>query len=272
LGEFLKELVMDKIGLEKIKDGSNNQIVIFMHGFNFNDSDKKKFLENYKNALERVRFKGAVYELTWKSGSRINPLIRSALYLLTLLKRNPKTLIPAYIFSYIINKCVLNHFDFKKADHRAKNYYPPKLFDYIAKNLGNQLEKKKVFLIGHSLGTVLIFEALEYFLRTGKKINFMIEDVFFLGSAINSKKRELVQGHLDFIQGRLFNFYSKKDMVLKYLRWKDDPYGLSPIEFPSEKIVNIENVNGHTQYLKKDNLKNLLRKKNVKRVTSLEFY
>lgn len=263
---------MDKISLDKIQGGSNDQIVIFMHGFNFDNSDKKKFLENYENALERVRFRGAVYELTWKSGSRIRPLIRSALALIALLGRNPKFKIAAYILSFLINYIILNHFDFKKADNRAKKYYPPKLFNYIKKSLGRQLEKKKVFLVGHSLGTVLIFEALEYYLRTGKKIDFMIEDVFFLGSAINSKKSELVQGHLDFIRGKLFNFYSKRDMVLKILRWKDDPYGLSPIEFPSKKIINIKTNYGHNDYFKDDNLKNLLRKKNVKRVTSLEFY
>ena len=262
---------MDKIGLKEIKDGSNDQIVIFIHGFNFNDSDKKKFLENYENALDRVRFRGAVYELTWKSGSRISPLIRSALVLIALLKRYPKTAIPAYILSYLINKILLNLYDFKKADHRAKNYYPPKLFDYIAKNLGRQLEKKKVFFVGHSLGTVLLYESLRYCLRNNKKINIDIEDVFFLGSAINSKKCEFDKGIIDTIGGKLFNFYSSEDKVLKYLKW-DASYGLIPIKFQSDKIINIQNSHGHTDYLKDDNLKNLLRKKNVKRFTGLEFY
>ena len=174
------------------------------------------------------------------------------------------------LLSFIIQKLVLNHFDYERAKKRADSYYPKKFFNYIEKHLGTGLNNKKVFLIGHSLGTLIIFEALQYISKYKKNINLHIEDIFFLGSAINSSEKKFEQDLTDTFRGKLFNFYSKKDLVLKYLRWAG-AWGLNPIEFTSKKIINISNDYGHRDYLKKDNLKNLIRQKNVKRKTKLEF-
>ena len=47
---------MDKIGLN-VSEGSNDQTIIYVHGFNFNESDKKRFLEDDEDALRRLRLK-----------------------------------------------------------------------------------------------------------------------------------------------------------------------------------------------------------------------
>ena len=122
---------MDKIGLKCIKKGSNDQTIIYVHGFNFNESDKKRFLEDDEDALRRIRLKGSVYALTWKSGSKISPLIRAFLLTLGLLRKSPKTFIPAMLLSFIIQKLVLNHFDYERAKKRADSYYPKKFFNLL---------------------------------------------------------------------------------------------------------------------------------------------
>lgn len=119
--------------------------------------------------------------------------------------------------------------------------------------------EKRYFLLGHSMGARVIYYALQA-LAQSKIEEPRIVDAHLLGGAISSSKEDW-DGFSSAVSGRINNYYSKKDDVLKILYnvgtlFGSDPIGRDPIQIKSQKVRNLnvtELVSGHMRY--KENLK-----------------
>ena len=115
------------------------------------------------------------------------------------------------------------------------------LADAIARTPGQQFT-----LIGHSLGARVIYYALKA-LSTSKSKKKMIENVYLLGGAVGGgvKDNDDWEKATRSVEGKIFNCYSEKDMVLKYLYQGANagistPIGYKKIALKHEKIHNFD--------------------------------
>ena len=123
---------------------------------------------------------------------------------------------------------------------------------------------QKFTLVGHSLGCRVIHYCLTA-LKTREDQKW-IDSVYLMGGAVNNNVSG--EGGTDWyqvekaIEGRIFNYYSKNDDVLKYLYTAAELFSGKPIGrnlIPSKAINNFDVTNivpKHTSY--KPNLKELL--------------
>lgn len=105
-------------------------------------------------------------------------------------------------------------------------------------------------LVGHSLGVRVMYFALQALARTQRR---PIENVYCLGGAVGRGDAVSWCQATKPITGRIYNAYSKRDKILRYL-YKganlglSDPIGYNAIVCDNEHIVNIdcsELVSGH---------------------------
>ncbi|TMX41253.1 hypothetical protein DA100_08095 [Vibrio sp. Hep-1b-8] len=106
----------------------------------------------------------------------------------------------------------------------------------------SRTEGQKFNLVGHSLGCRVIFYTL---MALGTKSNKYINDVVLLGGAVGKDDKESWLNALSTIDGRLYNCYSKQDMILKRLyecvnAKLSEPIGYYPIPIEDERLVNID--------------------------------
>ncbi|MCD9471325.1 DUF726 domain-containing protein [Photobacterium phosphoreum] len=111
------------------------------------------------------------------------------------------------------------------------------LADTISRTTG-----QKFNLIGHSLGCRVIFYAL---MALGTKSERFIDNVILLGGAVGKDDNESWTKAMKVIDGKLFNCYSKKDMVLKRLyecanAKLSKPIGYYQIPIAHKNLVNID--------------------------------
>lgn len=101
-------------------------------------------------------------------------------------------------------------------------------------------------LLGHSLGSRVIYHALIELIGSGCKV----EEVYLLGGAVSRKDRQGWGGALQSVTQRVVNCYSHHDQVLHKLyrtaQLGDDPIGLGELEFFATKgsqqaqVLNID--------------------------------
>jgi hypothetical protein len=100
---------------------------------------------------------------------------------------------------------------------------------------------QKFNLVGHSLGCRVIYYALT---ALGTKSEKYINDVILLGGAVGKDDEKGWTNAISSIEGKLFNCYSKQDMVLDKL-YKvananlSKPIGYFPIPFDIANLINI---------------------------------
>jgi hypothetical protein len=113
---------------------------------------------------------------------------------------------------------------------------------------------KKYILVGHSLGTRVIYYALEALsTRTTSKI---VEDVILMGGAVGADDQAGWKRAAHAVTGTIHNCYSTNDGVLKaayrsFNAFLSEPIGLREVAFKSRKIKNWDCssfINGHTEW------------------------
>jgi len=123
----------------------------------------------------------------------------------------------------------------------------------LADLLARTDREKGFVLMGHSLGARVIHYLL---MALSTKEQFVVQDVFLFGGAVGSTDAESWDHAAKAVRGRIFNFYSSHDDVLRYLyrgatALVSEPIGLGPIECTANNVVNIDVsdvVKGHMGY------------------------
>ena len=219
----------------QVQDGNNaEQIIFFVHGFKPLKllKRKKTFIQEYKNYLTNVGFDGRVIFCLWKS-----------------------TGIP-FLPLPLQHQLLLKPLDFKIAERKARKEGQV-FFDSIYDRYGS-LAQKDVFLIGHSLGTLLIHEALSSG-NDKSKSYLQIKDVIYLASAVPVIEDNKWFSALSAIKGKIFSCYSPKDGWLGKTPDFKKRIGKIRLNHKSERIIDAHCKNyGHNDYLKK--MRRVLRK------------
>jgi hypothetical protein len=118
-------------------------------------------------------------------------------------------------------------------------------------------------LMGHSLGARVIFYLLLALHQKGTDPS-PVKEVYFFGGAVGRKKSKKWEKAVNTVEGKIINYYSENDTVLKVLystaqALTSKPIGLGEIELHHKRIIN-KNVSaivkGHMSY--KESLKNHL--------------
>ncbi len=217
-----------EVGIKKLHKRESNKLIIAIDGF-LSEGDKKQF-KDWMKTLKNHYFDATIVGFKWKS-QNLKVILNSGIS--TWYKAVHQTLESAKILSnYIIEQKELN----------------PNL---------------EITLMGHSLGARVIFNTLFQLLESKTKV----DNIILLGGAVNNDKVNWSDvSHA--VSKNIYNFYSKKDMVLKNLyqvTMLDTPIGLSKIKiFKTKELksVKIHNCNvssiidGHNEY--KPKLKELL--------------
>ena len=135
-------------------------------------------------------------------------------------------------------------------------------------NLLCRVEGQTTSLMGHSLGARAIYYTLQNLSRFGgAKPTNRVRDVFLFGGAVDRNDEEGWKKAAAEVTGYVYNFYSKRDLVLKLLYspasgFLETPIGLGPIDCGASNVVNIccsdliVGIRGHLNY--KPNLDVLL--------------
>ena len=127
------------------------------------------------------------------------------------------------------------------------------LAKYINENI---MKNASISLLGFSLGTQVIYSCLKELARLGRTVH----NVYFLGGAVSIDSDWPICQKA--VAGKIFNCYSTKDWVLKFLYQpivRKKPVGIN--EIPDAINFNVtEEAGGHTQY--KDHLVAVLDKIN----------
>jgi len=108
-------------------------------------------------------------------------------------------------------------------------------------------------LMGHSLGGRVLFYTLT---NLSMKRSSPVKDVYLMGAAVDRLDQEGWKNAANAVSGKIYNFYSKNDSILKYLyqganALLSDPAGYGAIELRHPKIVNIDCtdfIGGHMEY------------------------
>ena len=90
--------------------------------------------------------------------------------------------------------------------------------------------------MGHSLGCRVIYAALRALSTTGEKI---IDEVHLTGGAVDND-RENWKIAKKAVSGKIFNYYSKNDYVLRYLYKAGTFFKSKPIGF--HKIESVQGI------------------------------
>jgi len=109
-----------------------------------------------------------------------------------------------------------------------------------------------IILCGHSLGSRVIYYALEYLSDNKIHISNILE-IHLLGGAIGNKTSDW-KSVKKFTNANIYNYYSSNDDVLKYLYtlgtiFKSEPIGRHEIDVNGIKNINTTTrVDGHSGY------------------------
>ena len=209
-----------EVGIKKLQKRDSNKLIIAIDGF-LSEGEKEQF-NDWMKTLKKYYSDSTIVGFKWKS-------------------QNLKVVMNGGISTWY------------KAVHQTLDS-AKKLSNYIIeqKELNSNLE---ITLMGHSLGARVIFNTLFQLLNSKTKV----DNIILLGGAANNDKVNWSDvSHA--VSKNIYNFYSKKDMVLKnlyQLTMLDTPIGLSKIKIfkiKELKSVKIHNINvssiitGHNEY------------------------
>ena len=209
---------------------------------------KNSFINEYRSYLEKARFSGRVVFCYWESsGSPFIPLPPGKPWLL-----------------YPLIKAL----DFKSAEKKAKDK-GRSFIDSIFKKYGD-LRGNDIFLIGHSLGTLLIHEALTSG-NEKRRSYFPLKDVIYLASAVPEIDYEEWSRVLASMKGNIFLAYSPKDIPLDCTPDFKKRIGKIRLNHASDRIVDVHCKNyGHNDYLER--MRRVLRKWHFRTHSSLSMF
>lgn len=114
------------------------------------------------------------------------------------------------------------------------------------------LGKRPVTLVGYSLGSLVIYEALlELASRPAAETLHLVQDVYLFGAPVPADQDEWTKIRR-VVAGRVVNGYSSNDYVLAVLsraadaRW--NVAGLEPVDVKGVENVDCGEVHGHTAW------------------------
>jgi hypothetical protein len=180
---------------------NNSDKIIFINGFLTEKNDGQVWDDFYNNLEEEMDS----YHYRWKSGN-IMEIAKKLLGKFNIINIGISKI--AKILSKLESESKLESFlkEWQKGKSNAEKA-GQELGKYIY-NSDNQFT-----LVGHSLGTVVIYNALLYLIEK-KSIN-KIKSVNLLGGAIQTENYELLLAEYNNLN--INNYYSKKDLVLLVL-------------------------------------------------------
>ncbi|CAD8102921.1 unnamed protein product [Paramecium primaurelia] len=127
----------------------------------------------------------------------------------------------------------------------------------VGKYLAHLLIEKKIFgdrqinIIAHSVGSTVMYEMMKEL--DNRTTTQTINEILILGGIVDIRK--LKKRRWNCVEGRIYNVYSKNDMILKLIynsfRWIDQLCGLNEVELGYRRIENYNMSNlikGHKDY------------------------
>jgi pimeloyl-ACP methyl ester carboxylesterase len=244
-------------GVVKIQTGRNPSVV-FVNGFL---NQKNGDLDDWTAGAYRVFKHRAWYLTTWESKTlqSLGALLYGNLaqggamkFFTTLAKRATKKagskLNPA-TYAYLAADIIGN--DWHSAMTKAA------MTGIVLADLMARTPGKQYVLVGHSLGCRVIYFALEA-LSTRAEAP-LVKDVILMGGAVGADNEAGWSRAEQAVSGRIYNCFSKRDLVLKAAyqganAFLSMPIGMGPIAHVSRKIQNrdcSEFIGGHAEWKRK---------------------
>ncbi|MGQ1909155.1 DUF726 domain-containing protein [Marinifilum sp. RC60d5] len=224
--------------LTKIKNGIYPAIIT-IDGFLNEDKDDIKeweitILKKYPN--------NSWYHLNWQSENRKKLLRRS-------LERVGIALIPNPFYFITLPRVAIGLSGITKTWKNAlrKSEETGSLLSKVLL----KCEIDEYILIGHSLGSRVIFNCLNDLKTNEKKI---IKDVHLLGGAVTNNKEKWSLAE-NAVKNKIYNYYSKKDSVLQIVyklgTFDNNPIGRTLINSKKSENINVTKlVNSHMTFKK----------------------
>ena len=233
--------------INKLREGKKGNVV-FVNGFLQQDDDK---FDDWLRGTSRHFPNSSAYGVTWESGR----LLRLGEFL-----SGKKVALASIGIGMSLNKLRTKMALASKAIPGAGTSLakaPEKTFanpwhvalykagavgalnaDMLARHDG-----QAVTLMGHSLGARTIYTTLQNLAE--KPETRAIKDVFLFGGAVGRNNPEEWEKAASAVSGRIWNFYSRNDQILRKLYrvanpWFSETIGSGPIECGA---LNIENIN-----------------------------
>ena len=224
---------------------TRDQLNIFIHGYSaiVNEASEHNIIRNINQATVP---KSLLY--LWSSGSLVKHFTSSQQVLDVLIGLQNTTILT-------VKKTEELFMHFKENQSKAEIIGSSCLLQDLSKLLEtHKASYPKINLIGHSLGARMICSAIKENQELSQKLN--IHNVVFLGGAapIQTDWEDIT----DHIQGNVYNFYSKTDIVL--MLKPDTEKNLGRYEIPTQehtkhRIHNVQVKYHHWDYW--DNLSNI---------------
>lgn len=242
--------------IEKVNEGSGPPLV-FINGFL---SEKDQDCSDWANAV-RARFAGHPwYYVRWESGAlsslgHLATSVGSASKLsawagkaASRASRRAASMLRPLTWSTWLARLLRNpwHTAIAKASQTG----------VLLADLLSRVEDTDFILMGNSLGCRVVYYALSALSTRSTRQGRCIKDVYLLGGAMDGGDRKGWRAAAKAIKGKIYNCYSGKDRVLRYLyrpanAWLSRPIGLGPIAYAAKKIANwdvSDIVAGHMEY------------------------
>jgi pimeloyl-ACP methyl ester carboxylesterase len=111
----------------------------------------------------------------------------------------------------------------------------------LADAIARMPDDHSIILAGHSLGARVIFYAL---LALSTRKTKKVKNVILAGGAVSKTDITGWENALEAVSGKIYNFYTDKDKILKYAyktanAFQSEPIGLGPINSTDDNIINI---------------------------------
>ena len=250
LGPYAREVT--GFDIVRVRNGEEPRVVL-VNGFLSQDKDD---VTEWMPAVNKKYPKSAVYHIRWESkrlgdlGQTVGSLLaKKALFkaLKQVAKKASKKTLKLGPLGTVISMFDLAGNDWHVALHNAYKAGSA-VADIIARTDG-----QKFVLMGHSLGARVLAYALE---ALGTKPKKRIRTVHLLGGGVGAQDKEGWSLRAKAVTGRIYNYYSTNDLVLKYVYrpamfFQSKPIGRTPIPCQSKKIQNIdvtEYISGHMDF------------------------
>jgi len=235
---------VDDFDIIKIKDGEEPAVIV-IDGFL---NQKNKNSNEWVSALEELYPNRAWYKVTWESKllRDVATPITAAIGEVAIVRNIFKLMIPYRNLFLALNIYQGTLAPWQKAMRKAKQT------GYLLAYIISKTNKEYV-ICGHSLGARVIYYALK---KLAVKNRVYIDSVHLLGGAVNNRSSRWRRATWA-VKQKIYNYYSKEDLVLKFLfsigtTFKEKAIGRNEIL----KVKGLENIDvtpwvkGHSGYKK----------------------
>lgn len=181
------------------KEGKG-EVLILVHGYLHGCAQKRKDYRNWTGICRKAGFRGEVRGYHWDSIDYPS-MVGGIAEILSKIPNLEKTVIPVWAEKLLTR----TQGKWEKAKVRAEN-----AGICLASRLSNLKDRKKISIIGHSLGCKVIKTCIESICPGSIRLG----SVYLLGAAVSAgEKWDRVK---EIIDGEIFNFSSRDDSTLKY--------------------------------------------------------